>query len=1379
MLMHVTFDSLKTFYNILLQKLKNYRGNWEQNDPTSDDYIKNRPFYSAIEETVLVDNLSDEDYQNGKAPGCNFVPGQSYDVIWNGVLYENLVCRFSEGYNVIACSDNGDSPFYIDDNGGDGLYISCNDGEWTVSIFTKQEVVHQIDAKYLPDMNYVSYDDAQTLTDDQMAQARENIGAGTSNFSGSYTELTDKPTIYTDVVRYSYQYLNTDQKAQVRGNIGAAADLDVIKSTTQYLADDQKTIARTNINAADKDSVYTKDEVYTTTQSTIIRDWDGNTDGIDESFVWNGETFYKISDDVIDSNAYVSAYVKHKNGTQAVNERNCGIGYAVTINSLPSAFIIDRAGSGSLMMAATQIQFTAPSAGIYVSEDTVRVSITYNRVQTGLYLNSVDESFVVGVDNNGVINTTRADGTVVEMASETYVSEQINSAIDGKVSYAEPQTLAPEQQAQARTNINAVSMEEVEELLNGNAEEELETVTIGLGESAPDETVASICDFTLTPTTMQAAYGLANWNVINPSGELYGKEVPTLTTKGTLYVKGSDGNVKYSKYIEPMFNHRGIYDQLTHKGLQKRWSKKFYLTKQPISTTKVSPYWDGALTMFVYVWEFDEAEFENTGIPAKLLDIPTVTACFQNDEYTRGYITNRQLYNTTPYPAVFSYNAETRKYTLTLKGIDGFDINHLLTQYSKVYFYYQLELPYVDSFQFAMGIEAGDNVIFDEDFSDAQPYIDKGFVYEEIRTGFVKEYNVTPAVSVLVPRNINDAMEGMTNVASILNNESNSTGGDAAAQGYSWIGDGDGITDYTARIQSKLDELHMISNGGTICLGHGTYPISSSLIVYDNTRIIGDGQTVIEQTADNTHALVISGNHITIRDVHIRLSGSCTEITSCIYTNANNAELDEDPNLPANEYCNFCTIENVHCHGEYAFSYENGGAVVSDYVENYRGVGIYCKGYFNWSDISIMAHNLFSAVYGSDANNCYKIYESTCGHAVYATGGGQNNYDISAHTYYSWDSDGSPVSLTKDAVYAEMQHNSHYTVRIGDEQYADCAIYFGTSTMINSYCVSPLISTATNSQYKTNYGNNDGGVITRAHVIDMGRGNVNVSIMETVPFGVGNRVEKLNGMGVPRIDADGAMANALSGAGIWGSISSNVEWMNRGIDLKDVCRYPNDEIAVDDNDRFLYILSQNSPTAESPIEIIIDVSERPIVAFPNLWIQFDYRYVGEDITISVDTNGNGEFDFVDNRCSGNSNTVFWYMQDQMAQSMIYRIKITITKAFSAESLTFQSSAHEISTINYNPDGLVGIVNIGMLQRSPFGRAFLGECGGSLYGNVDMHNNTLKNLPTPVDDGDAVSKAYVDERISGANDFILTDRTTGKKYNIYVDNGKLVMEEEVE
>lgn len=42
--------------------------------------------------------------------------------------------------------------------------------------------------------DYVKYT-AQTLTDAQKSQARSNIGAGTSNFSGNYNDLSNKPTI--------------------------------------------------------------------------------------------------------------------------------------------------------------------------------------------------------------------------------------------------------------------------------------------------------------------------------------------------------------------------------------------------------------------------------------------------------------------------------------------------------------------------------------------------------------------------------------------------------------------------------------------------------------------------------------------------------------------------------------------------------------------------------------------------------------------------------------------------------------------------------------------------------------------------------------------------------------------------------------------------------------------------------------------------------------------------------------------------------------------------------------------------------------------------------------------------------------------------------
>lgn len=118
MVMHVTFDSLKTFYNILVQKLKNHRGNWNQNDPAADDYIKNRPFYVETKSTTLVDNLTHSAYNNGEYPGCTFVVGQTYNVTWNGTLYENIVCALEGG-----CRTLTSDAFYIDDDDGNDLYV--------------------------------------------------------------------------------------------------------------------------------------------------------------------------------------------------------------------------------------------------------------------------------------------------------------------------------------------------------------------------------------------------------------------------------------------------------------------------------------------------------------------------------------------------------------------------------------------------------------------------------------------------------------------------------------------------------------------------------------------------------------------------------------------------------------------------------------------------------------------------------------------------------------------------------------------------------------------------------------------------------------------------------------------------------------------------------------------------------------------------------------------------------------------------------------------------------------------------------------------------------------------------------------------------------
>jgi hypothetical protein len=147
------------------------------------------------------------------------------------------------------------------------------------------------------------------------------------------------------------------------------------------------------------------------------------------------------------------------------------------------------------------------------------------------------------------------------------------------------------------------------------------------------------------------------------------------------------------------------------------------------------------------------------------------------------------------------------------------------------------------------------------------------------------------------------------------------------------------------------------------------------------------------------------------------------------------------------------------------------------------------------------------------------------------------------------------------------------------------------------------------------------------------------------------------------------------------------------------------------------ITSSRAPSVENPIEIIIDINNRPIYNYLGLWIQFDHRYIAQDMTISYEYGG--KYAYEKTITNNMEPTVYW-LRHQGGTCEIRRIKISITKALKIPNLEYRGAGYHHYTIDYNPDELIGIVNIGIPQNDICGRTFLGECGGSLYGNVDMH-----------------------------------------------------------
>lgn len=880
-----------------------------------------------------------------------------------------------------------------------------------------------------------------------------------------------------------------------------------------------------------------------------------------------------------------------------------------------------------------------------------------------------------------------------------------------------------------------------------------ESQILHLGDTVDEDAITSICDFELTPKTAEVGNSMS-YTLFLPNGIFYGRELPLITTNGELTVLDADGNKKYSKFISEVINRRGVSDRITNNGVEKKWSKKFYLNK--VADTYESK--NGGINT-ICTWTFTEEEFVNTGIPAKLADIPMATTYFYNNSDSQTYINDR-VYGGQPYPAKFSYDETTGLYTLVAKCLLTYnedksknDENLLpqLTKYSKAYFYYQLETPYTETDLFALGLNAGDKITFTQDNSEMQDMIDNGNAYRSFPTGGkvtdLKLLDTTPTLNAEVPKNLIKAAEGMDNAAMMLNYGKT---GVSIAQSYSWIGDGDESTDYTTQIQSKLDELHSISNGGIIYLGNGTYNISKSLIIYENISIIGTGDTIINQISDKTHGIIINGSNINIESLTIKLSGNCdgstehvlskdfdSEVIGCIYVNSNNRKtnVDFDDRYPENLYCQHVTIRDVILIGTYSFKYEGNYYRYPDNLRTYKGCGIIGgKMFFNYlfAD-NIKMKKLYCGYYGTGGSNIINLFCTDCKIMVYDLGGGYNNFDIKGHSSYGSASDTETISISDLVVYSNGENNN-YNVQVYDSQWFEYLLYFDGCSMQNKY----------NAHYFSGgyYGPIQEVALDKkrikSFVYNVGRGNVNMSPYVNEPFHTGTVRYNLTGQSEFK-DVDTTLYNVLAGAGIWGNISTTNSIDETILSLTNICRYPNNDHIVGS-----YLLFNETPSIENPIEIIIDVANRHVYAFPNLFIQFSHKYVASDFSITWYTEDDDEIKTVN--VKDNTDVVYFYNLNQAGSYHIYKIKIVITKALHIPELKYRHSDYTHHVINYNENNKVGIINIGMVGDE-FGRSFLGECGGSLYGDVTMEKGSkITGLPMPTEATDAATKEYVDSAV---------------------------------
>ena len=197
---------------------------WNQNDATKPDYVKNRPFYTgAPVETVLVEESTVSFDDSGQ--GFYFAAfqstfeatvGETYKVYWDGAAYECTCVDFNSGYaignlSILGLGSDTGEPFLI--SFGEEPIIVTKDTatSHTISISETVVIVVKIDEKYLPNTvaTKSEVEATQEVLDGVFSSVatftfdKQTSGRDTFNFNGfNYYKISDFNPAPEDVISF-------------------------------------------------------------------------------------------------------------------------------------------------------------------------------------------------------------------------------------------------------------------------------------------------------------------------------------------------------------------------------------------------------------------------------------------------------------------------------------------------------------------------------------------------------------------------------------------------------------------------------------------------------------------------------------------------------------------------------------------------------------------------------------------------------------------------------------------------------------------------------------------------------------------------------------------------------------------------------------------------------------------------------------------------------------------------------------------------------------------------------------------------------------------------------------------------------------------------
>ena len=174
---------------------------WNQNDDTKPDYVKNRPFYTGDPvETVLVEESTvpfapAEDGLYFVELQSTFVPtvGETYKVSWDGTTYESTCVNFNRfqvigNLSIVGVGSDTGEPFLANVSHGERIQIMTADtsASHTFSISRLSVEVVKIDPKYIRDMYYTADLVETVFVVESTITFAENNGLYMANFPSTF-----------------------------------------------------------------------------------------------------------------------------------------------------------------------------------------------------------------------------------------------------------------------------------------------------------------------------------------------------------------------------------------------------------------------------------------------------------------------------------------------------------------------------------------------------------------------------------------------------------------------------------------------------------------------------------------------------------------------------------------------------------------------------------------------------------------------------------------------------------------------------------------------------------------------------------------------------------------------------------------------------------------------------------------------------------------------------------------------------------------------------------------------------------------------------------------------------------------------------------------